>query len=159
MFILNMIKLTREKIIKIHDNLIITDKGNDDYVPGVQCIGTIDHLIDWQLDSKNDVFRNAAFALHTIVANHPFNNGNKRTGFAIAFIILRSERYFINASYNEELEYLIKTASYETTVENAENWLKENTYRKSWIRFKLHNLKMELILWIFEKIFKIMLKY
>ena len=155
---LNMIKLTLDKIIKIHDDLIFENIGTKEYISGVQCVGTIEHLIDWQLHPKNDVFRNAAHSLHTIIAHHPFNDGNKRTGFAIAFIILRSERYFIKASATDRLAFLIKIAQYETTVEDAEKWLKENTYRMGLIHFKLHNLKMELILWIFEKMLKFVIK-
>lgn len=157
MVVLNMIELTLKKIIEMHDSLILEDVGREEYVPGIQYEGTLEHLIYNQLDPKNDVFRNAAFALHTIIANHPFNNCNKRTGFAIAFIILRSERYFINASATDRLAFLMKTAQYETTVEDAEKWLKENTYRMSFIKFKLHNLKIELALWLFEKLLKTML--
>lgn len=157
MFVLNMIELTLEKIIEMHDSLIVTDIGTDEYAPGVQSIGNLEHLIYYQLDPKNDVFRNAAFALHTIITTHPFNNCNKRTGFAIAFIILRSERYFIKASATDRLAFLMKTAQYENTVDDTEKWLKENSYRMGYIQFKLHNLKMELVLWIFEKMLKTML--
>lgn len=140
-----MIDLTTEKIIKIHDIIIELDKGSSDYSPGVRDIGTLEHLIEYQIDSNNSVFLNAAYALHSITDRHAFNNGNKRTGFGVASIILESERYHITASQEDRLDFLLKIARYETTVEDIEHWLKENTYRMSEREFKQHNIKKDII--------------
>ena len=40
-----MIKLTTEKIIRIHDILIEIDKGTDEYSPGVRDLGTLENLV------------------------------------------------------------------------------------------------------------------
>lgn len=138
-----MIDLTTEKIIKIHDIIIELDKGSSDYSPGVRDIGTLEHLIEYQINPSNGVFLNAAYALHSITDRHAFNNGNKRTGFAVASIILESKRHHITASQENRLEFLLKIARYETTVEDIEQWLKENTCRMSKKEFKLHNSKKE----------------
>lgn len=151
-----MIKLTTQKIIRIHDILMEIDKGTDEYSPGVRDLGTLENLVYYQFNHENNVFKNAAFALHSITHRHAFYNANKRTGFGIASIILESERYFVNAKKQEILEYLLKIAQYETTVEEIEGWFISNTRQMGKLQFKLHNLKEEAIISILSLILKIL---
>lgn len=136
--------LTSQAIIIFHDSLIEDDIGTDDYLPGILNIGTLDHLVEYQLHLNNDIFTNAAFALHTIADNHVFNNGNKRTGFGLASIILESERYFINASETDRLVFLLNVANYRTNVDDVELWLRENTYQMGFVVFKLRYIRNEI---------------
>ena len=143
-----MLDLTTQKIILIHDIIVELDKGTSEYLPGVRDIGTLEFLIEYQINQKNSVFLNAAFSLYSITHRHAFNNGNKRTGFGVASIILESERYHITASRAERLGFLLKIARYETTPEEIEHWLKENTYRMNKIELMLHNSKNHILLYI-----------
>jgi death-on-curing family protein len=43
------------------------------------------------------VFKQAALTLHTIAAQHPFFDGNKRTEFATAENVLRDAGYYFHA--------------------------------------------------------------
>ena len=79
--------LTSEKIIEVH-RLIISNFGG---VDGVLCHGTIDYLVD-QINAEPDIFRKAALALHIVANCHPFLDGNKRSAFQIAELILRLGR-------------------------------------------------------------------
>ncbi len=133
-----MLDLNIEKIILFHDIIIEFDKGTTDYLPGIRDLGTLEHLMEYQISPENDVIKNASFALQSITERHAFNNGNKRTGFAIASIILESERYHITANRADRLNFLLKIARYETTIEDIEIWLKENTHKMGKIRFMLH---------------------
>ncbi len=151
-----MIELTTEKIIKIHDILMEIDKGTDEYSPGVRDIGTLENFVYYQLNNNNNVFKNAAFALHSITHRHAFYNANKRTGFGIASIILESERYFVNAKIQERLEYLLKIAQYETTVEEIEEWLISNTRRMGKLQFKLHSIQNEASISILSLVLKML---
>ena len=139
-----MIKLTSKKIIIIHDILMELDKGTDEYSPGVRDIGTLENFVYYQFNNNNNVFKNAAYALHSITHRHAFYNANKRTGFGVASIILESERYFVNAKREDRLEYLLKIAQYETTVEEIEKWLISNTRQMGKLQFKLYKIK-----WLF----------
>ena len=140
-----MIKLTTEKIIKIHGIFMEMDKGTDEYSLGVRDIGTLDNFVCFQFDNNNHVFKNAAFALYSITHRHAFYNANKRTGFGIASMILESERYFVNAKKQEKFEYLLKIAQYETTVEEIEDWFVSNTRQMGKLQFKLYYTKKEVI--------------
>lgn len=50
-------------------------------------------MLGHEIKNENSVFLNAAIALQTIAGQHPFVNGNKRTGIATAIVILRNEGY------------------------------------------------------------------
>ena len=117
--------LTSEKILEIHQ-LIISNFGGTD---GVLCQGTIDYLVD-QVNSQQDLFRQAAIALHIVADRHPFLDGNKRSAFQIAELILGSEGYFITARDEEIIEVLLKIASYQCHVDEVRKWLEKNTERQ-----------------------------
>jgi death-on-curing protein len=53
------------------------------------------------------LFDKAAAYLYHIVKNHPFIDGNKRTGFACCDVFLRINGYRLQAKYREELYQLV----------------------------------------------------
>lgn len=116
--------LTSEKILDIH-KLIISNFGGID---GVLCQGTIDYLTD-QINAKADLFRQAALALHIVANCHPFLDGNKRSAFQIAELILSSEGYAIIAKEEIIIQMLLRIASYQCQVDEVKLWLLKNTGR------------------------------
>ncbi len=134
-----IVNLSIEKVIEIHDLIIELDRINnpDDYLPGIHERGTLEALFEWRLCPENDVFQNAAFALDSITSRHAFRNANKRTGFAVAYILLEAEGYIINATEEERIEFLLKIARYEVDVDYIEKWLRENTYKMGRVKFML----------------------
>ncbi|KXS44368.1 MAG: death-on-curing protein [Methanolobus sp. T82-4] len=135
-----IIHLSIEKVIEIHDLIIELDKisNPDDYLPGIHEMGTLQTLFEWRIQPENDVFQNASVALDSITCRHAFRNGNKRTGFAVAYILLEAEGYIINATEEERLEFLLQIARYEVDVEYIETWLRENTYKRGKFKFLLN---------------------
>ena len=122
--IMEIMILTSEKILEIH-KLIISNFGGTD---GVLCQGTIDYLVD-QINAEPDLFRQAAVALHIVADRHPFLDGNKRSAFQIAELILSSEGYAITAKEEEIIEVLLRIASYLCHVDEVRKWLEKNTER------------------------------
>jgi death-on-curing protein len=116
--------LTSEKILDIH-KLIIRNFGGID---GVLCQGTIDYLTD-QINAESDLFRKAALALHIVANCHPFLDGNKRSAFQIAELILSSEGYAITAKEEIIIRMLLRIASYQCQVDEVKIWLLKNTGR------------------------------
>jgi death on curing protein len=114
--------LTSEKIQEIH-KLVISNFGGTD---GVLCQGTIDYLAD-QINAEPDLFRRAALALHIVANCHPFLDGNKRSAFQIAELILSSEGYAITASEEAIIQMLLKIASYRCQADDVKIWLLKNT--------------------------------
>jgi death-on-curing protein len=112
--------LTSEKILEIH-KLIISNFGGID---GVLCQGTVD-----QINAESDLFRKAAIALHFVANCHPFLDGNKRSAFQIAELILSSEGYAITAKEERIIRMLLRIASYQCQVDEVKLWLLKNTDR------------------------------
>lgn len=121
-----MISLTPQKISEIHD-LIIHYYGG---ASGILCQGTVDYLID-QINAEPDFFRKATLALHIIATCHPFMDGNKRTAFQIADLILGSEGWFIHGEKDRIIRALLKIARYECDVGRGNRKVAERKHRTS----------------------------
>jgi death-on-curing family protein len=88
--------------------------------------GTVDYLVD-QINAEPDLFRKAALALHIVANCHPFLDGNKRSAFQIAELILSSEGYAITAKEETIIRMLLRIASYRCLVDDVKIWLLKNT--------------------------------
>lgn len=115
--------LKTKDIIKLHDTLIEKYGGTS----GTMIEATIDHLIHYKLSPENTVFANAAIALHAITTGHAFFDGNKRTAFALADVILRNGGYKIVADKDGTKRMLIAVAEYKMSAEEIEEWIRRNT--------------------------------
>ncbi len=114
--------LTPEKILDAH-KLIISCYGGTE---GILCQGTVDYLVD-QVNDEPDLFRKAAISMQIIANCHPFLDGNKRTAFQIAELILSSERYIITAEEERIIRMLLRIARYKCRIDDVESWLRKNT--------------------------------
>ncbi|MBM4056243.1 MAG: type II toxin-antitoxin system death-on-curing family toxin [Planctomycetes bacterium] len=76
-------------------------------------------------DLYSDLFSKAAALMHSIIKNHPFIDGNKRTAIASASIFLIRNGFQITAS-NKELErFTLKVVSKKTGIEEIAKWFKK----------------------------------
>lgn len=57
--------------------------------------------------SEPSIFDLAAAYLHGIVRNHPYVDGNKRTGFIAAFTFLYINGYLIDAEQSEVVSFVL----------------------------------------------------
>ncbi|VVB62952.1 Fic/DOC family protein [uncultured archaeon] len=115
-----MIDMTSEMIIEIHDTVIERYGG----LPGILCQGTIDYLVV-RINYEPDSFKKAAIALH-LIALHPFNDGQKRTGFQVADNILRSDGLRMSGHKEKICDFLRRIALYDCTLDQIARWLREN---------------------------------
>jgi len=117
-----VIRITKGMVISIHDDLIKTGGGT----PGILCEGTIDCLVD-RINAEPDIFKKATWALY-IARLHPFYDGQKRTAFTLAAIILRTNRYYFERLDEKEIfDVLHKIASYECTPGQIVIWVKKKS--------------------------------
>lgn len=68
----------------------------------------------------------AAAVMHGIITGHPFLDGNKRTGYALARLILQDAGLDIHASENERYDMVIQVATGQLAVEGIVAWMKEH---------------------------------
>ncbi len=116
-----MAELTAERIIEIHDKIIKKYGGTG----GLLTEGTLELLV-YKVGRENDVFMQAALILHTIAAQHPFFDGNKRTAFVTAENVLRDAGYYLDADEDDVVNLMQKIAEYKCTVKTIEKWIREN---------------------------------
>ena len=65
----------------------------------------------------------AASILESIVKNHPFIDGNKRTGYVLARLLLMSEDQDIQASQDQKYKLVISISTGEIDFEQIKEWL------------------------------------
>jgi death-on-curing protein len=121
------IYLTAEQVLFIHYRLVSETGGEH----GVRDIGLLESAIarptatfDGQ-ELYTDIFDKAAALMESLVNNHPFIDGNKRTGIACTVLFLRQNGIPFSAK-NSDLERF--------------------TLRSLWLR-------LFLILWLLERFF------
>ena len=79
-----------------------------------------------------DLFSKAAALGHSLIANHPFVDGNKRVGFEAMRLMLRLNGYDIHASLDAKYDVVIAIARGKLTEQAIADWLKHHSrpYRK-----------------------------
>ncbi len=112
--------LTARQIIEIHDTILKKYGGTG----GVLNEGTLELLV-YKTSREKDIFRQAALILHTIAAQHPFFDGNKRTALAAAENTLGEAGYNLHADDEEIVCLMQKIAEYKCTVKTIEKWVRE----------------------------------
>jgi death-on-curing protein len=102
-----MERLTEEKVIQIHD-FLIEEMGGE---PGLRDPGTLSFIVE-AINCESDLFRKAAHAL-LLADRHPFWDGQKRTAFELADLILRESGYrFDRSDKAERMRVLIRISEY-----------------------------------------------
>ncbi|GES44832.1 death-on-curing protein [Rhizobium dioscoreae] len=89
--------LSREAIEIMHEEQLAEHGG----LPGLKDENALEAALARPLNKavygENDVFALAAGYLYGLVRNHPFSDGNKRTGYLAAFTFLYINGYLIEA--------------------------------------------------------------
>lgn len=61
--------------------------------------------------------------LESIIKNHPFNDGNKRTAYHVIKDILTKKGYRVNLSYDEARPFLVKIVTENVGIDEISDWL------------------------------------
>ena len=121
--------ITIKNILRLHELSIITYGGSQ----GIRDQGLMESAIarPYQTFGGEDlyptVFEKAAALTESIIINHPFIDGNKRTGFLAMLIILEIGNLKITASNDATYNFTIQISTGEMKFEEIVLWLKNNT--------------------------------
>ncbi len=116
----------RAEALFYHGELIRRFGGSD----GVRDEGILDASLNRPFATFGgvDLFpspeEKAAALLHGIITGHPFVDGNKRTGYALARLILQDAGLDITADENEKYDMVIQVATGQMDVEGIVAWMK-----------------------------------
>lgn len=78
-------------------------------------------------DLYESIHEKAAALVESILINHPFIDGNKRTGYGMLRIFLVLHGFEISASTDNKYEFIIDIASGALKFEGIVTWLETNT--------------------------------
>jgi death-on-curing protein len=73
------------------------------------------------------IFEKAAAIAESIIINHPFIDGNKRTGYLLMEALLRHAGFKITARDTNLYDFIINISTGSTPFDKIVEWLKENT--------------------------------
>lgn len=77
------------------------------------------------------LFEKAAALIHSLIQNHPFNDGNKRTAFAVVARFLYLNGYNFIAQEREIIRFTLAIQHHKTHFEDIVHWLKKHAGKKS----------------------------
>ena len=124
-----MNRLTGEQILFIHARLIEETGGGH----GVRDVGLLAAAVarPWATFGGDDLypglFLKAAALLTSLIGNHPFIDGNKRTGIAAAALFLRRNGCRVTST-NQELEtFALHVAAAKPDVPEVAAWLESHS--------------------------------
>lgn len=121
--------ITIKTIIRLHELSIINFGGSQ----GIRDPGLMESAIARPYQTFGGeylyptVFEKAFALVESIITNHPFIDGNKRTGFLSMLLILELENFKITASNDATYNFTIQISTGEIKFEEIVLWLKNNT--------------------------------
>jgi len=124
--------LTVEQVLFLHARLIAETGGSH----GVRDVGLLESAVarpQATFEGKDlypDIFSKAAALMQSIIRNHPFIDGNKRTGIAAAALFLRRNGWLLKAG-NIELEgFTLQVADSKADIPQIALWLKRHSEKE-----------------------------
>lgn len=78
-----------------------------------------------------DIFEKAAVYVRNIIGDHPFADGNKRTGITVAVMFLLQNGQKFNAKLGELENFAVQVAVKKLEIPEIAAWLKAHA-KKSW---------------------------
>ncbi len=122
--------LLREIVLAVHERLLAEFGG----APGLRDAGLLDSALarpeNLHAYEQPSIFELAAAYAFGVVKNHPFIDGNKRTGFTIAIIFLQRNGQAFTASEVDATIQTLALAAGELTESGYAEWLKANCKQK-----------------------------
>ena len=118
-----------EDVIKLHD------KSIDDFggAKGVRDTGLLESALarPFQTFGGEDlyptVFEKAAALAESLIINHPFIDGNKRTGILTMVTFLFEYNFALTAREDDLYNFTISISTGETKFDDIVQWLKQNS--------------------------------
>lgn len=78
----------------------------------------------------SNIFDMAAALLQSLLKNHPFVDGNKRTALFSTGIFLKMNGYQLINRHEEEVSFAVRVDNSNLSLEQISSWLKGNSTKK-----------------------------
>ena len=123
------IYLTAEQGLFVHYRLLSETGGEH----GVRDLGLLESAIDRpqatfdRQELYRDIFEKAAALMESLINNHPFVDGNKRTGIACAVLFLQQNGILFSAKNAELEKFTLRVASSNAGHPEITKWLRKHS--------------------------------
>lgn len=118
-----------EKAMAYHTEVVLTSGGAN----GLRDVGVLESALQrpFQTFGGEDLYpsplEKTAALMESLIVNHPFVDGNKRTGYILGRVLLVESGYDFTASEDERYDFVIAIASGDLRYEQILAWLQTNT--------------------------------
>ncbi len=118
-----------QTVIALHDEVVKKYGGS----LGVREPGSLDAALNRPFQTfggeylYNDVYHKAAALIESIILNHPFVDGNKRTGFLLCASFLLDNNIRLTATENARYDFVVNISTGSLSFEEIVSWLQQNT--------------------------------
>ena len=121
--------ITKEEVLLIHTEVLKLHGGANGIreMTGLESAIARPYQTYDGIDLYPTCFEKAAAIGESIIMNHPFVDGNKRTGYVLMETLLRIEGVKIKASDTALYDFVIQISTGEIKFEQIVEWLKANT--------------------------------
>jgi len=124
-----IIYLSVDQVLAIHDRMVKRFGGSF----GIRDLGLIDSAVARPQasfggqDLYENIFDKAAALLQSLLKNHPFVDGNKRTALTSAGLFLKENGWKLKNTHKEEVEFAVAVDNQHLPLEEISQWLKEHS--------------------------------
>ncbi len=126
-----IIFLDINQVLFIHDRAVKRYGGSH----GIRDIGLVESAVARPQTTFGGkflyvpIFDKAAALLQSLLKNHPFIDGNKRTALSSSALFLWKNGYKLTNAHKEEIEFAVRVDNGNLTVEQISKWLKEHSVK------------------------------
>ena len=135
--------LTAEQILYLHDRLIRETGGSHGLrdIPGLlSAVGCPQSYFEGRY-LYPDIFSQAAALMESLIRNHPFVDGNIRTGIAAAALFLRINGFRLKCTQAELVTTALQVANGELDIDGITAWLRSRSAREQSSRVGARRIK------------------
>jgi len=118
-------------LIDVHAEQLALFGGPD----GIRDVGLLESALARPINKftygENDLAELAAAYAFGIARNHPFIDGNKRTGYVLMRLFLLSHELDVDATQDEKYDFVIAIAAGKSAYDTIHNWLQLHVRKKN----------------------------
>ncbi len=121
--------LSVKQILLIH-SMVVDETGGMHGVRNLESLDSAAALpkqVVFKKELYPDVYTKAAVYARTILMNHPFFDGNKRTGISVAIVFLEDNGFVFSAKVGELEKFAVNIVTKKLSIEAIAEWLKKHT--------------------------------
>ena len=121
--------ITINDVLILHEMIIQKFGGTS----GIRDISLLESAVNRPFSTfdGNDLYptviEKAGAIFESLIINHPFIDGNKRTAYVTMLILLKQKNFNLICSEDEKYKFVIAASKGEYDIESIKEWLRTNT--------------------------------